>query len=590
MAKLIQDAHLDKHAASIQSIAAVHPPFLQGLAAELAALSTLAAELAALSTVAHPAYVINENPGISSLIAASTPNHNLSAMMAHVAAMQEVVEAQIRHLEAVRTRAFNAAIEAAVGAQAFLTRDPGPLHYAAIEAGLECAGEDTLTRRALADGPTRARFAAELVMEARRVVEHVFTDDLLTDGPDRETMARTASGVAAERFAAMLDGINADLATEVREVTAERAQGVADGAQLPGILWVLWVDPDAPGDAPRWARTLALALWRARWRGEIEAELTAARELARKLTPAHHIEVMDALRSAMSVHEVEGDQLIGRDGRTLTVLAPASITDALGEHARNPTAAEFRSVDAHRFLLCFLATVHARWVNGEPDFRALLIEGRWPGLAEMIRASDGRGLPDRTVLAKIVPFMGRIRIPGPDGASGNLYAFDPGAPARRNARGWLAITAGTMLHRGAIKARPSWDRDTVPVAGLPPMAGVLTRSNEHGQLATLRFYTVRRLKQSGSDLVTKGGGLLPGPDMAADMAAVGLHAPLVRAERIFDAWTRDGDDAPAFLVRVGRDRYHLNPDAHPGARAYLDFGAELTRAAEARHAAKKGRK
>ena len=373
MAKLIQDAHLDKHAASIQSIAAVHPPFLQGLAAELAALSTLAAELAALSTVAHPAYVINENPGISSLIAASTPNHNLSAMMAHVAAMQEVVEAQIRHLEAVRTRAFNAAIEAAVGAQAFLTRDPGPLHYAAIEAGLECAGEDTLTRRALADGPTRARFAAELVMEARRVVEHVFTDDLLTDGPDRETMARTASGVAAERFAAMLDGINADLATEVREVTAERAQGVADGAQLPGILWVLWVDPDAPGDAPRWARTLALALWRARWRGEIEAELTAARELARKLTPAHHIEVMDALRSAMSVHEVEGDQLIGRDGRTLTVLAPASITDALGEHARNPTAAELRSVDAHRFLLWFLATVHARWVNGEPDFRALLI-------------------------------------------------------------------------------------------------------------------------------------------------------------------------------------------------------------------------
>jgi len=128
-----------------------------------------------------------------------------------------------------------------------------------------------------------------------------------------------------------------------------------------------------------------------------------------------------------------------------------------------------------------------------------------------------------------------------------------------------------MLMPGALHARPRWDRATIPVPDLPPLTGVVSRANEHGQLATLRLYTIRRLQSAGAELVTKGGGLIRGEQWLADLAAVGLREPIARWDRIVDAWLAGADDAGPFLERVDKDRYHLHPD-HKGARDYLDEG------------------
>ena len=136
-------------------------------------------------------------------------------------------------------------------------RDPGPLHFAALEAVLGEAGAGDLATAALADGATRAGFAAELVSEARRVAEVVFTGD----APEGETEARALAGEVAERFAAVLDGCDPKAGAAVRGKAAERAVRVGSGP-LPGTLWILWIDPDAaPEAAPRWLDMLARALW-----------------------------------------------------------------------------------------------------------------------------------------------------------------------------------------------------------------------------------------------------------------------------------------------------------------------------------------
>ena len=166
----------------------------------------------------------------------------------------------------------------------------------------------------------------------------------------------------------------------------------------------------------------------------------------------------------------------------------------------------------------------------------------------------------------------------------------------RSRRGWLALTAGTQLLAAAVKARAEWDRSTLPIPDLPPMAGVLTnRGNESGRLATLRLLTVRRLEAAGAELVEEGGALISGADWLRDLNDVGLTHPIARVDRLVDAWTRDGDDGRAFLVEVERPtggrpgRYHLHPEHHSAARDFLDHGARMSSEGRAR-AKKHGRK
>ena len=455
---------------------------------------------------------------------------------------------------------------------------------------------DPLAALVLADDARMGLYAGELTALAKRVARELFAGARPDEAGSRETV--TVNGRPMLRwdagFADILEGLNGprarELANDLRDVSADRSAKVPP---LGGELWRLWARVEIGsgwGRRPRWMAALVDALWHDRWRPALEREQAAETERLRHLVPAYPPDTLKALVAVGSVWSIEPDAdrliLLGRDGQPMGALLPDGVALGPASLPEAMSARELRSKDAHRFLLWFLRELRARIVAGESDFRVIRVPGRWAALAGLIHdavPAGAAGPPDRVLLSRIVPLLGRLAIPGPTGTeAGNLYAYNPGAPAKGQRAGWFDLTAGTMLLPGALANRAKWDRATVPIPDLAPMEGVLTsRRNEEGQLATLRLLTVRWLQRAGSELVTEGGALLTGDDWLAGLNEVGLKAPIARADRLVDAWLTGGDDAPAYLVRVDGDlrsgRYHLHPENHRGARAYLDHGAEMSR-------------
>lgn len=483
------------------------------------------------------------------------------------------VERLFRLVTEARRRWF--ALDAGREVRAYLGRvaEAPPLGWREVA---EALGEALAGAGPLAEvsEETRGGWAGALSTVARGVARGVVELPELDD----EAGARGGAVKAAEVLAEALRKVGpegARKAATVRRRAAERLEAAAGGAPA-GELWHPW-------HRRAWLRLLAAALWADKWRPE-------ALEASRNLTPALPVEVAEAVALGLSVWSAEPGEggavaLVGRDGRDLgrllapspaaaALLGPSGLPDAL---TSKQAAQLLRSLDTHRFLLWFLTALREREAAKVPDARVIRVDGGWSALANLAGA-------DRDALRRLVPLLGRLAIPGPSGEVGNLYAFDPGAPAQGQRRGWLALTAGTMLHPGALQSRPRWDRSTMPITGLPPVRGVVSdRGNEHGQLATLRLLVVRRLELAGADLVREGGALLRPGDWLSDLATVGLREPLARWDRVRDAWTAGNDHEPPFLVRVGTDRYHLHPDSHPGARAYLDHGARMSAEGAERH-------
>ena len=467
-------------------------------------------------------------------------------------------------------------------------RDGLPDAFGAAVRSALVKADDPLARELLGDVRALAGYAADLRERARGIVTRVLGE--APPDPIEDCAGPLAWDLHLAAELGRLGEAGKERAAGVRASAAERAAEVSSGRALPPSLWRLWSSADG---APRWLHALARVLWADTWGPAIVRERSEARERARERVAAYPVAVVDTLRNALSAVEIrENDdraELLGRDGRHLAYLAPRGLPGALT--AALPTVGELTSVDTHRFLLWFLRAVRAQVVDEVPDPRVLRIEGRWPALAELVGA-------DREVLSRVVPFLARLPIPGPTELAepGNLYVFDPGALSRGQRRGWLALTAGTQLLPAAVKARAEWDRSTLPIPDLPPMAGVLTnRGNESGRLATLRLLTVRRLEAAGAELVEEGGALISGADWLRDLNDVGLTHPIARVDRLVDAWTRDGDDGRAFLVEVERPtggrpgRYHLHPEHHSAARDFLDHGARMSSEGRAR-AKKHGRK
>lgn len=475
---------------------------------------------------------------------------------------------------------------------------PPPAYAEAVRAELAgfAAESDHVAGAVLREAPRLAALAAELLEAARLTVGPIFAGPAPASEAEARESSPTAAGPALRWDAAFADALDAlggagrERAAAIRSAAAER---FANPDGLPANLWRLW--RSEAGNAPRWLRNLVRARWHDAWRPAIERDRKARSEAAREATPAHPVAVVGAIRKALSTWSIEErggrETLLDRDGAVLADLGPRALTAVLAAEMQRPRAGEIRSVDTHRFLLWFFQVLNDRKRSNEPDFRVVRVDGRWHELAARVGG-------DREVLSRVVPYLARLPIPGHRDTvePGNLYAFDPGAPPRGRRQGWISLTAGTMLHPAATTNRLPWDRSTLPIPGLPPMARVLAaRGNEHGQIATLRLLTVARLEAAGSELVTEGGAAISGEAWLHDLNAVGLRHPIARWERLVAAWVAGGDDAPPFLVEIERPRdgrpgrYHLHPDHHVGARAYLDRGAEMSLSGKER-AKKRGRK
>ena len=501
--------------------------------------------------------------------------------------------------ELPRVRATVAARLAFASARALAgVRDPGPLHFAALEAVLGEAGAGDLATAALADGATRARFAAELVSEARRVAEVVFTGD----APEGETEARALAGEVAERFAAVLDMIEPTRAGDVRAAAAERAEAVRELRELPGFLWIRWFNPDAPEAPPGWLEMLAEALWFGKWRPALEEQEQARRRVGFAVLLPRTFDPVVATTRAQRVGPVVGGVLTLEDARgsSLSELAINSHTAALPEYSPREIRALVSSMTSHRWIRFILPELQGLWFLAGREVPVIL-EGGKAGIVERLRAAGlGGSRRDEPVLPGVISAWGAVRAMT-DRTVGNLYSYEmPRTEADWKTRTGRAgavvkVSPGPVLDPHVMMAERH--KLTIPlIRDLPPLHWVDPTS--HSPVVTLSMLIVRdmwvqreeMLDEGGilggaawwSERTSEGGLTNPGP-LAWDRVRDGLRSEDGRTE----PGRAGGAPTPPFIRVVNpaepeaRWRYTLANDA---ARVWIENAGRASKGGAERFA------
>ena len=408
--------------------------------------------------------------------------------------------------ELPRVRAAAAARLAFASARALAAaRDPGPLHFAALEAVLGEDGADDLAGRVLADGATRARFAAELVTMARTVAERALTGD----APEGEPEARALAREVAEHFAAVLDGFDPRAGANVRTAAVERAEAVLDGRKPPGALWILWTDPDAPEAPPRWLQMLARALWLGPdgWRAKLAAPpkflpgltVRTGRALVDMLSPAAVVHRGPVVTEIVSLAGRLAGQIESDDVRRM--MPPAVNAEAVRRMTSEIVKAR-AAVAAVYALVQAVYTVTDLENRGDKSLRASWES--WPGWVAEVSSTFGVDPTDELAgaLKRAAWFGNAVQVPLFDG---------------RIQRGLWTLTAPDPFKRGAPRAGDS----RVVTFGYAPIfsPGWASQENPDNRNRGVRMVVIPRTFPIGvADRAVRAPVLLFTLDVLAEVA------------------------------------------------------------------------
>lgn len=347
-------------------------------------------------------------------------------------------------------------------------------------------------------------------------------------------------------------------------------------------LFRLWT-PQQPHGVPRFALNLARLLWQdvVAPRTQREHQKPAA------LVRAVHIKVVDLLRPGSTFKD---NHLMDKDGRQLMLLTrmsalddvPAMEMEAIPKLLKRGVQL-FGSIQAHRTVRHFVTEGHRRVLAGEADARRLQYDGGWARMAEDAGISESEEARAIVLALAHVPFV------GPNSEQGNLlsYTWRPHAPGRK---ALVSVVLGDMLLPGFVhamtgKTRSSVEaRQLVPVVDLPGFVG---RKNEHGAQATLQMLVLAEMRRRAVELATTGSVRFTDTMWRELVEQAAL--PPATLQRVLDRWTQNGNDTPAFLVRVGRDGWTLAVPAYSAALDYLvAAGRDSQQASVAGKASRRG--
>ncbi|MBI3072893.1 MAG: hypothetical protein HYY84_12320 [Deltaproteobacteria bacterium] len=320
------------------------------------------------------------------------------------------------------------------------------------------------------------------------------------------------------------------------------------------------------------ARVLAAVLWRTTVRSQLANEYKSpaalsfrvAEQLADIMKPgANPLATVDSRCGSPAAGGIRFERPANiplLDVETVERLLPRGATH-LGE-----------SINAYRLLYWEISTAHAQILGGNPDGRTLHVEGGWSGLARVIGA--GEGGDTREEIHSLVIAQGHLCWTWPDGTYGNLVSYGM-RPPRNGNPAILTITLGDallpycVLERFGKSGRENREaRRLVPVIPLPPFVG---RNRDWSAEAAFHLRLVIEFRRRAVELSEHGGVLLPRGRLERIAETAALPTRLV--PRVIDRWTRDGDDGPAVLSVVERDRFTLGP-AYQGAHDFLVAGAK----------------
>lgn len=377
--------------------------------------------------------------------------------------------------------------------------------------------------------------------------------------------------------------VGEDMARAGRESSRERVSGYLRGEADARSLAQPW-QRSKDAVAPVYLVALAIALWKDRVAGRVEEE---RRRGPPALAYAVHDSAARLFSRRVDVQCIDGQMPLAlREGQAVKfALEGPALADVKAIERLRQGVALFGSVVGHRVIRDQIFTGHRQALDRNPDPRLIVVEGGWTAYAERLKMHGKKAAEQ---IRDVVEAENACEIPLPDGSYGRLLSREI-TLARGRASGRLTLILGTALLPNYV---PELQRAMgpraksremvlatrlVPVLPLPPFVG--GRANEQGPQATLSMDVVSFLRERARELVEEGGVLLDAATFR--VMAKGAGVPVGMAAAVLDRWTQDADDGPAFLKRVGPDRYTLG-DAHAAARAFVeDAGRRSIGASEA---------
>lgn len=229
------------------------------------------------------------------------------------------------------------------------------------------------------------------------------------------------------------------------------------------------------------------------------------------------------------------------------------------------------SINAHRLLRWEITMGTKQFIDGNPDARAIRVEGGFGELSKLI----GAGSNEKSIkqVKEVVIWQAHSLFANTEGLKGNMlsYSLSPGGYRKK---AYLTLILGDMMLPhfifellGIAKSKRE-QRKLIPIVDMPPLIG---RSNEQGSQANFQMELMVKFRKHAQEFAEFGCVKIE-PYEFKDLAKESGMTPSI-LKKVLDRWTKDGDDTPAFLKDCSEDRYALG-DHHQVAQNFIIEGGK----------------
>jgi hypothetical protein len=455
----------------------------------------------------------------------------------------------------------------------FASEDPGPWHFYVASETLdrELQGEDL--NEGLID-----------LVEARRDLAASLCDSIryLKDKIDKRIQAATVNDwerihqIFNEAFFAHTEAIGRagqEYARQVRIADAEDANNTD-----PKHLWRYWWLDAGEGEdlqsrlkgVGSFAYGLAVALWRDR----VRPRLKRARQNQPALSKPVYERVLldpvskDRVRIVQSPDDRQAvlyldDNPIAQTAANLPQIEFAKIFSVL-----TASTPKLQTVTAHKWFEYAIITSHKRWALGEQDPRSFWFEG---GIAEIAEAINETASSKREEIREILQVGAHWEFRFDNGRTLTSLWTANLPPEGRGKRGHASVALSHILLPHANQ--DFRDKILVPVVVSPPFVGARRTFGAQAALAKALVYSMIETVEKRVQLAQEQSVLIDITEQYRLAKRVGLDEKTLR--NALDRWSQDGDDGPAFLERIGKDRFNLADNSVYGdARRFMQDTVE----------------
>ncbi len=299
-------------------------------------------------------------------------------------------------------------------------------------------------------------------------------------------------------------------------------------------------------------------------------------ELLIKKPPALPLLTYDCIRKPMkkgTTFDKETNRLIDTNGNPITSIGrdipldvPSMELSTIKTIISKGNVNILCTINAHRLLRWEVSTVTQQFIEGNPDARAIRIDGGFSELAKLIGAGTGKKAAEQ--VREIVIWQAHSIFQGHDKSLGDMISYRI-SPNGYKKRSQLSLNLGDMMlphyvfELLGIARSKREARRLIPIVSIPPLIG---RTNEQGAQASFQMEMMVKFRNHAREFADEGGVFISQNDLINMAKESALPASLL--PKVLDRWLQDGEDAPAFLKLIESDRYALGA-AHTIAQDFI---------------------